>query len=95
MINQNQVSNNDETLLVDEPLRIPGEIFSVDSSTAYRSPTSVEGKPITVGKFDFHCNDHLVRKHEVSDRLAAVVVSPDHETLITLHLNLMIEHCLR
>ena len=70
VINQNKDSNNDETarVVMDESLRIPDEIVSMDVTTVYRSPTSVEAKPITVDKFDFHSNDHLVRKYEVDDR---------------------------
>jgi hypothetical protein len=71
VINQNKDSNSDETagVVVDEPLCIPDEIVSVDVTTVCRSPTSVEAKPITVDKFNFHSNDHLVRKYEVNDRV--------------------------
>ena len=70
VINQNKGGNDDESAceLAAEPLHIPDEIVSVDVSTAYRNPPSIEAKPITVAEFDFHVNDNVLQKYEVHDR---------------------------
>ena len=64
LINQNKESDSDETerFLVDEPLCIPDGVTPVDVSTQYRNPPSIQAQPITVNKFEYHSNDHLLEK---------------------------------
>ena len=70
VINQYKESDSDETerVLVDEPLCIPDGVVPVDVSTQYRNPPSIQAQPITVDKFEYHSNDHLLEKYEVHDR---------------------------
>ena len=70
VINQYKESDSDETerVLVDEPLCIPDGVVPVDVSTQYRNPPSIQAQPITVDKFEYHSNDHLLVKYEVHDR---------------------------
>lgn len=96
VINQNQDNDDDVTrITVNEPLHIPDEIVPVDVDTNFRNPPSIEPKPITVDKFEFHSNDPFVRKYETYDRvwlMATVahrdnsamsgIVNPEHQSAV-------------
>jgi len=79
VINQNQDNDDD----VNEPLHIPDEIVPVDVNTNFRNSPSIEPKPITVDKFEFHSNDPFVRKYETYDRvwLMATVAHRDNSAM--------------
>lgn len=69
VINQKQDNDDAVTLVpLNEPLRIPDEIVHVDINTNFRNSPSVEAKPITVDKFEFHSYNPVVRKYETYDR---------------------------
>ena len=57
------------------------------TQTSIRNPPSVESKPVTVEKFEFHSFDHLVRKYQTYGRswlMASLPIERKVQLLILL-----------